>query len=365
MSVPRRLVPLLAVLAVALTAAAPAAAEPHVGYAGELETRWDQIMTAPELAQDAAEIGFRSQVVIVDWEFVQRRGQGSYDWSHYDKVRDAFAARGIRPYFEVAFTPLWAANLDEWQKHCAGTTSWRACGYRLPPATNRMADWSRFVTALMERYADWRPVGVGVWNEANSWRYWKTGPDPARYLELLRATKQGTTAAGSDAPVMTGLSPARDSQTIRGELFLHDLYLLGAGDVIDAIGTNLYAATNRSVDHPDNWFNQYLWWMRYVKWYHSADEQIWIAESGYYTKSGSAAPSCQTGWVSEAFQADQLARAVRHVRTMPDIASYFIHRPRDTGQPDSCNPEHHFGLTRQDGSRKPAWTAVRDVLATP
>ncbi|MEX2197095.1 MAG: hypothetical protein WD844_17620 [Thermoleophilaceae bacterium] len=365
MTARRHIVLLLAALALALATAAPAAAEPHVGYASESETRWDQFMTAPELAQDAEAIGFRSQVVIVDWEFIQRGGPESFDWSHYDKVRDAFAARGIRPFFEISFTPLWAADLGEWQQRCAGTTSWRQCGYRLPPATNRIDDWSRFVTELMRRYADWQPLGVGVWNEANSWRYWKTGPDPARYLELLRATKEGVSAVDPDVPVMTALSPSRDSQTTRAELFLHDLYNLGAGDVIDAIGTNLYASTNRSVDDPQNWFNQYLWWMRYVKWVHSAPEQIWITESGYYTKSPGTAPGCQDGWVSEDFQADQLARAIRHVSAMPDVSSYFIHRPRDSGQLASCDREHHFGLTRLDGSRKPAWAAVQSELAAP
>lgn len=355
---------LLVSLALLLAAASPAAAGPGIGYASDLETRWDQHMTVPALGADAAGLGFDVQGVAVDWEMVQRGNtKGGFDWAHYDKLRDELAPRGIRPVFRVMFTPLWAADLDEWSRFCGGTKTWRDCGYRLPPARNRMADWTEFVAALMERYADWRPLAVVVWNEANSSRYWKTGPDPSRYLDLLRATKAGVTAAGSTAPVTTGLSPARDSQTTRAELFLHDLYNLGASDAIDGIGTNLYASTNLDVDHQDNWFNQYLWWLRYVKWVHSADEPIWITESGYYTKTASGAPACQSSWVTEDFQADQLVRAIRHVRTMDDIASFLIHRPRDTGQPASCNPEHHFGLVRADGSRKPAWTAIQDELA--
>lgn len=105
----------------------------------------------------------------VNWNVIQYRGQTSYDWEPFDRVVRAVTSRGMRVLAGVLFTPPWA--------RAPGTSS------RYPPSD--LADYARFVTAVVERYA---PMGVHayeIWNEPNIASFRAPRPDPARYAELL------------------------------------------------------------------------------------------------------------------------------------------------------------------------------------
>ena len=93
-----------------------------------------------------------------------------------------------------AYTPAWARPAN-----CTTTD-------KCPPGD--VAAWQQFVTTTVSRYkgsvSHWE-----IWNEPNLRGFWATGPDPAAYAELPKATYPAVKQADPNATVVTGgLAPA-------------------------------------------------------------------------------------------------------------------------------------------------------------
>lgn len=120
------------------------------------------------------------------------------DFSGFDRIVAAAAARGLTVAPVVLWAPKWAAE--------PGSVEPR------DPAT-----YARFVRALVERYgprgAFWSehpelrrtPIRRWqIWNEPNLREYWQTQPWPAQYVRLLRAAHTAIKRADPGAKVVLG-----------------------------------------------------------------------------------------------------------------------------------------------------------------
>ena len=85
-----------------------------------------------------------------------------------------------------------------------------------------------------------------------------------------------------------------------------------------------------------------------------------ITETGYQNATGA------TGWnstVSEATAADYLLRSLLDARRIGVTRTYVYELLDEKADASLADPEQHFGLVRADGTVKPAYTALRNLLA--
>jgi len=175
---------LLAAVAAALVAAAPAGASPNIRYgiqddawllygAGTLDGRID---TLDRLGVDLVRF-------TIDWSKVEAR-RGVRDWSAVDPVLEGLRARGIRAVVTLYGTPRWANG--------GRSQNW---------APTSGSTFAAFAAAAAKRYLwvkDWL-----IWNEPNQ-RRWLKPTTPRTYVTKLlnpayaaiKRTSGGTRVAG-------------------------------------------------------------------------------------------------------------------------------------------------------------------------
>lgn len=84
-----------------------------------------------------------------------------------------------------------------------------------------------------------------------------------------------------------------------------------------------------------------------------------VTELGYH--NALAAPAGNPG-VSEATAADYTVRALLDSARLGAVRTYLYELLDEKPDPNGADPEQHFGLVRNDGTVKPAFTAVRNLL---
>lgn len=284
-----------------------------------------------------AATGTRWVRVDLDWSVIQAAGPESYDWSEMDAYVALANELGLRLLPVVSFAPRW---LD---------------GGVAPANAGAIAAYTDFLRAAIARY---QPRGIRsweIWNEPNLAGFWAPTPDPAAYTRLLIAAYAAVKAADPGAIVISGgLSPAPGTGPAGGPVvyfaavdFLTKVYEAGGGGGFDALGFHPYSWPRM----PDTWLPWSGWSMMegpirsLMTENGDGAKQIWLTEYG--------APTGGEG-VSEADQAEMLARAVSLARNAPWAGPIFWYSYQDLG----TNPgesEDWFGLLRHDGNPKPAF----------
>ncbi|WBU58188.1 cellulase family glycosylhydrolase [Paracoccus sediminicola] len=344
----RRFIP--ALVALGLFAAQPAAAQMRSapaetapgtpGMAVGLNALRDQ--SAAELRaefEDYVRLGVRWLRTDIYWADVQAAGPNRFDWEETDRIVDLAEEFGLNFLPVVGTTPRWARNIAE-----GGSTP------RDP------AEFARFMTAAVERYA---PRGIHVWeiwNEPNLSGPWPPHPDPQAYAALLIAAYDAIHAADPDATVILGgmsavrwTGPPFNLQHYAAPAFLREVYAAGAGDSFDAVGYHPYSYP----DLPDPDWRWNGWGMMAIALRDimeangDAEKRIWITEFG-------APSSDRNGGVTEAEQAEILREGFRHARAHDWIGPLFWYSYRDLGS-DPDNNEEWFGIVNENGRRKAAW----------
>jgi hypothetical protein len=210
---------LLAAVLAALTIAAPAAARIPIGFNEDysLTRIWADSATAtPWVNADAgaaAAAGATVSRTPLYWRGVQPT-KGAWNWGTYDRIVNAYAARGMRVIVNVSGTPDWAG----------------------------VDDFPAFVTALADRYGA-KHAGIEICNEPDSAKYWGAPADPALYTQFLCAGYRGAQAANVRVPIAGG-SLAPNQKSVNGDMrmdwFLNGMFQNGAGACMDAISFHPY-----------------------------------------------------------------------------------------------------------------------------
>ena len=185
---------------------------------------WDEAIARRDmdLIRDA---GFGWVKQNVGWRDVEGAEKGAFDWYFTDRI--VAEQRGLKVLFRLDSEPAWAA-LKKGVRSSNG-----------PPEDPQ--DLGDFCHVLAERYTG-RVHAYQVWNEPNLAREWGGyAPDPAGYVDLLRACYVGVKTADPGALVVSaGLAPTGTGlpQAIPDTDYLRHMYEAGAAPYFDALGLN-------------------------------------------------------------------------------------------------------------------------------
>jgi len=175
-----------------------------------------------------------------DWSVIEPRPH-RYDFSRYDALMAAAAARGIR-VLPVLFNPPGFHSSGPPRPSPRGT---------FPP--RHPADLGGFAAVVAKRYGPggtfWRahpalaadPIRAWqVWNEPSLPVYWPTGPSPKAYARLLAATARAIRAVDPQAEIVSaGIPQSRIG--VPFARYVEGLYKAGAADAFDVLAIHPYA----------------------------------------------------------------------------------------------------------------------------
>jgi polysaccharide biosynthesis protein PslG len=285
----------------------------------------------------------------INWAVIQREGPRSYDWAPFDRLVHAARRRGIRVLGTLVFTPAWA----------------RASGLPAEAPPTKTADFARFAVRAATHFSAEGVHAYEIWNEPNIANFWATGPDPARYTQLLKQAYAAIKRADRSAVVVSGgLSPwsvygAADANHMNPLTFLERMYANGARRSMDAVGWHPY-----SFPYGLGFYSWSAWSMMnatspsarsIMKANGDGKKKIWATEWGAPTGTSSES-------MSEEAQAALIGAGLRRLKAWSWAGPSFVYSFRDLGT-NVSDREQNFGLLRYDWSRKPAYEAFRSVAS--
>lgn len=285
----------------------------------------------------------------IEWGIVQYSSPTSSNWTSYDTLVNALVAHHMRGLGIIVFTPQWARTAT-----CSN-------GVECPPA-----DPTTFATFAAEVAARYKADGFHyweIWNEPNNFNFWAPKTDCNAYTALLKVTYPAIKAADPNAVVVTGgFAPeSTDNVNTSPTDFLSCVYNDGGKNYFDAVGDHPYtfpALPSASAAGAWGQMSETTPSLRSIMIANGdASKKIWITEYG--TPTDGPDPNW---YVSEAVQAQMVTNAFQLYKTYPWAGPFFWYTLRDSGNTTSSN-ENFFGLTRYDGSVKPAYTTLKNIIA--
>jgi hypothetical protein len=274
--------------------------------------------------------------LMIPWAGVEPT-QGNLNWSSIDKTVNSAASRNIAVVGVVNSTPQWAVASGG--QYLSGR-----------PASPEV--YGEFVAKFVARYPG-KVAAVEIWNEQNAVTFYTPAPDPAGYVDLLKAAYPKVKAINPSIAVLCGgLGAVIDwgTSAINPVAYVTQMYAAGAKPYFDALSYHPYqyslkfsggmAVTNSPV--------QQLMQMRQVMIANGdEDKKIWATEYGQPASSGGAATQNE-------FIADILVKW----QELPYTGPVFIYttRDRNTG---SISAEDTFGVYQTDWTPKAARQTVQ------
>jgi hypothetical protein len=343
--------------------AAGDAANPYVGRVGmNSHMVWYDLATIEATYQSQIQGGVTHTREDFLWEFIEPTN-GQFNWTRTDTLMTAASHTGMEVYAILAYSALWASSRNG-QAHAY-------------PASN--VEYAEYAAAVTRRYGlggtfwsshpelEPQPVrAVEIWNEPSGYWFNEPGPDPARYASLALAASE---AIHRIDPAMTVLIDGTLVQVRRDGAIRNWIQEVLAAE--PRLHPHIGAFSSHPYPYPQDrgpyaqgndarWDFSQVALIRQVTSDAGVARPIWITEVGWSTAT--AAP----GTVSEAAQAQFLVQAVERALTeygsfVPRIYLYSFDRDSN----DQTDREGFFGVRHRDGTPKPAWTALRALLAQP
>lgn len=324
--------------------------------------------------RDIKSLGVTWVRVDFSWASVQPDNSSEYEWKGYDRIVKVAGDHQLKILAILGYTPTWAS-----EPRCKALVRSTKKAQRCNPRSS--VEFGNFARAAAERYYDKSVRGWEIWNEPNLNSYWKTATpnntlavDPAAYANMANAAAYQIRQV-TDAVITTGgLSPLfepKPSVGMRQSDYLAQLLPLLDYRLFDAIGMHPYSwpvlpsraeAFNAfyTVDQGPAEYNLRTI-MDEAGW---GNKQIWGTEYGASTRGtrlhamGSARPD----HVTEDMQAQIIKQGIEHWYDKKNVGPLFIHSDSDQWLHPHKN-EAGFGLRRSDGTKKPAYDALKN--ATP
>jgi hypothetical protein len=339
------LVPALAVLAFALVPAAGAqAATAGVNLAG---------IPTPADLDAAAASGAHSVRVFARWIDAQPSpGAIRPEWQKtFQDIASGAKARGMTPVFVITASPQWASG---------------SANANTPPSPDHVGDFAAF-TGQVAGLLKGNGAAYEIWNEEDEPDFWSSGPDPARYVALLKGAYGAIKAADPAAPVILGPLTGNNYD------FLQQLYDAGAKGSFDAAAVHTdTACLDRG---PDQFYRDngrlarftFLGYreVRQTMLANGDDKAIWMTELGWSTTGQTCSRGTWAGQkpagVTEADQATYLRQAFHCMAGDAYVQQALWFTQRDAAAADG--ELNRYGLLRFDGSAKPSLAAFSDVAA--
>ncbi|MCP4639296.1 MAG: glycoside hydrolase family 5 protein [bacterium] len=248
---------------------------------------------------------------------------GVYDFSHYDKLLTDLDARNIRLLFIIDYgNPLYDGGLS-------------------PHTDEGRAAYARFCSALAGHFAG-RNVIWELWNEPNI-QFWKPKPNVDDYMAWCHTVVPAIRAADPDACI---IGPASCGFPFR---FFEDCFKQGMLELIDGVSVHPY---RNYMMGPETAVLGYRRLERLIAEYRPGNKNLPIlsGEWGYSTTE-----------IAREQQGKFLPRQwlCNMANGIPISIWYDWH---DDGR-DPKEREHNFGTVTWDYKPKPAYTAMKALIA--
>ncbi|MFN4266233.1 MAG: cellulase family glycosylhydrolase [Aquabacterium sp.] len=286
--------------------------------------------TSMGLAHDKAKAA-GIQIVRRDLLWGSVEVNGRYDFTEANRIASALAAKGM--------SVLWI--LRGGHPNYGGGT----------PATDASRDaFARFAAATAANFRGKNVFGYEIWNEPNGVQFWPN-KDPLDYARLLNKTGAAIRTADVGAKVISGGTAGLDTN--------YSIQLAGATNpsAIDAFAVHPYSkATPESLAFG-------MAPLASIVNSQGLNKPIWNTEWGFSSYGDFDAAVYGDGYSAKA-RARQAVLVLRKVLTQLalDVPFIAIHSLVDYGS-DPIHRETNFGLLANDGSDKPAMSAIRTLYS--
>jgi hypothetical protein len=293
----------------------------------------------PTVARMSAD-GVTDIRILIPWAAVQHT-QGTYDWALVDRLVESAVAQRMSVLATLNSTPEWAVPPGE------------------PAIHGRPASADAFGTfaAAVAQHFRGKVSAYEIWNEPNAAAFFAPTPNPAQFVDLLKAAYPAIKRSDPAALVVTGgLGPIVDFAPITMDAvkFVKAMYAAGAKDYFDAIGYHPYQYTMKFSEggyHPDSPINQLAGIRALMLANGDGDKKIWATEYGE--------PSSVVG---EASQAEYLDDMLGKWRLLPYAGPVYVYTMRDRDSASS-HGDDTLGLYRSDGTAKPGLQVFTSHIA--
>ncbi len=282
----------------------------------------------------------------IEWGDVQYSSPKNFNWTNYDNFAKAVQAHHLKALGIILFTPEWARD-----PACTG-------GAKCPPRDP--AQFATFAAQVAFRYKKYGFNYWEIWNEPNNYDFWATKTNCIAYTNLLKATYPAIKKVSPHAEIISGgLAPeTTDNNNISQRDFLTCMYKNGGKNYFDAMGDHSYTFPALPSDSSVNVWGQMSLTdpsLRSIMVSNGdANKKIWITEFGAPTNGPDS-----YWFVSEEKQARMVTDSMQLYKTYKWAGPIFWYTLKDGGT-STDTIENFFGLTRADGTRKPAFTALQN-----
>ncbi|MGH2854264.1 MAG: cellulase family glycosylhydrolase, partial [Solirubrobacteraceae bacterium] len=277
----------------------------------------------------------------VPWSTLQPRGPGQIEphaLAFLDRLVGDAAGDGIKVIATVDSTPCWASSAPaRLLRRCVPGGSSKAGAW--PPLDP--SAYASFVAYLAARYGT-RLAAIEVWNEPDQANEdYFAGPEkPQRYAAILRAAYPAIKQADPNVPVLAG------SLVGSNGVFLRALYAAGIKGYYDGLAVHFYNLLLGSLRA-----------IHEVQLANGDNTPLWLDEFGW--------SSCwphriqqEQGCVTRKVQATNITNTFRSLARTPYIAAEVLYKLEGSAS-------ESFGVLGERGTRKPAFSALARVLASP
>lgn len=317
----------------------------------ELQKRLDDIVS----------LGLGWLRVDFDWSSIQPQNAELFNWTAIDRLVTEAHKRNIKVLPILTYTPMWARS-----KKCPHTD-------KCEP--NDPRQFAAFAKASAERYT---PKGVEfweIWNEPNMGFFWSPAASPEYYVQVLKAAYTEIHSVNPNATVISGGlgSISTKNGNIAPRDFLERMYIAQGKSYFDGVGVHPYSFPASPTNYK-SWslwsqMNETEWSLRSIMIDNGdSAKKLWPTEFGAPTNGpGNVAESNEYSFwrspdhVTEAYQALIFQEAIAETRENDWDGPLFFYSYKDRGI-DTSTVENFFGLLRFDGSKKPAYTTLKNEL---
>jgi hypothetical protein len=312
--------------------------------------------------KEISDAGFKSIRLDLEWSIVQPQSEEQYDWANFDKIMEAIRAHNLKANLILDRTPRWA-RADS----CVESP---LC----PPADPEK--FAYFATQVYERYGK-QVEAWEVWNEPNTYSFWKPQPNVKDYVDLLKYTYVALKKIDPKTVVLLGgLSGSTgdgNAMHVDPRTFLDGVYNNGGKNYFDAIAYHPYTNLQSIKVNAEN--NGWAKIMRLPNNIVSimaknddVEKPIWLNEIGIPTNgpkqirnSFDVPYNSSFDHVSLELQATFVQQIIDEAKGTPQVHSVYWYTFKDNSTVADDN-DNFYGLMTKDGIKKPAFHIIQNEI---